>query len=417
MRALTARFARGALALGLLLLAAAAGCGGGPQHGRVMIMVPWSGDEFRAFYSVVQKFQAKTGIHVDFEVTRAQTQQLDAAVAAGAPPDLAMVPSIGAIDRYVQERRLRPLDVATGTYAQPFRGLATVEDKVYAVPVKADVKSLVWYDPADFAGPKPTLASLLESARSDPRAWCLGLASGPTSGWPGADWIADILLAQGNGDTYKQWLSGDLKWATPQVGSAWTTWRSLVGGSVAGSSTRQFGEAARGMTAAPATCRLDHGTMSAMSFPAALSPGTNYDYVTSSPNRRLEVSADFVGMFTGNPNATALIDYLAGAEAQRIWVNALGGYALSADSRVPLAAYDNPVQQAIATMLQPHSGYTLCFSAADTMTPDLSAAFYRAVLDYATGAEQLPNLLAGLDKVQYRHDSPVPPGSLCASRT
>lgn len=424
MKAVLARLACCALVLGLL--PAAAGCGSRVQQRGVTVMVPWSDGEFQAFYSVVKTFEGETGIRVDVQVTRALTQQLDAAVAADAPPDLAMLPSVGAIREYVKDQRLRPLDVDIGAYVEPFRDLATEGGEVYAVPVKADVKSLIWYNPAATAEPPGVaLPDLLAISRENPRAWCVGLASGPTSGWPGADWIADIVLAQGGVEVYQNWLAGRLQWTAPQVQAAWRTWRSLVGGSLDGASTLPFDKAAAGMFGGAAKekhgdsrrpgCSLGHGALSAMHFSAEEKPLSDYAYVTSSPERRLEVSADFVGMFTNNPSAAALITYLSGRKAQQAWGNNVPlGYAISANGQV--TRYGNEVQQRIAKLLQSKRGYTLCFGAADAMRPDVSAAFYRAVLDYATSGENLPKLLKGLDKIQRdRGSSPVPSSKLCAT--
>lgn len=417
-RTLAGRLVRAALALGLLLTAAACG-GGSGGHQRVTIMVPWSGAEFRAFYQVVKKFERDTGIGVDVQVTRATTQQLDAAVAAHAPPDLAVLSSVGAIDGYAASGELHPLGLSLDGFVEPFRGLATVGGTVYAVPVKADVKSLIWYDPAaGGSAPPQRPADLRELSRRDPHAWCLGLASGPTSGWPGADWIADILLGRGDTDGYEQWLSGELPWSSAKVTAAWTAWRQQVADSASGAAATEFADAAAGMRPPHPTCSFAHGGLAAMGFTAEQTPGRDYDYVPFSPDGRLEVSADFVGMFTtGNPSATALLRYLATDDAQRLWVNQPLGYALSADSRVTPAAYrDNPVQRRIAAILQPHSGSTLCFSAADVLPPDVSAAFYRAVLRYTTGAEPLPDLLTGLDAVQKAQSrSLVHPAGLCAA--
>lgn len=418
---LRARLTRCAVALGVLLAVSACG-GGSGGHGEVTVMVPWSGDEFQAFYSAVKKFEGDTGITVDVEITRAQTQQLDAAVAAGAPPDLAMLPSVGAIERYARigspQTRLRPLDPAmTKDYAQPFRGLGTVDGKVYAVPVKADVKSLIWYDPAVTAsGPRPQLSALTALSGPSSPTWCLGLASGPTSGWPGADWIADILLEQ-DGKDYPTWVSGGLTngWRSATVEHAWTRWRSLVADSLRSASEQDFAGAADGMFQSPARCFLAHGALGAMGFPTTANPKKPYAFVAPERGRPLEVSADFVGRFTDNPAATKLIAWLSSAEGQRAWAGADKSFAISADSRVSAADYRTPVQGRIAAMLAPRSGYTLCFSAADAMQPDVSAAFYRAVLDYATGTP-LASLLSGLDDVQHAQHGgpPVPPGSLCA---
>lgn len=424
----TARLVRCALVLGLLLAAAA--CGSGPGgHREVTVMVPWSGDEFQAFYAAIKQFEGKTGITVDVEITRAQTQQLDAAVAAGAPPDLAMLPSVGAIDRYAHadsgRSRLRPLDSSvTKDYAQPFRDLGKVGGTVYAVPVKADVKSLIWYDPAAIgSAPPATLSALQARSRTSSATWCLGLASGPTSGWPGADWIADILLEQDPKD-YAAWVSGTLPggWQSPKIKAAWEAWHSLVAGSLGddAAAEQEFASAASKMFPPAASCSLAHGALGAMGFPADANPVRQYAFVPPALGRPLEVSADFVGRFTDNPAATKLITWLSSDTGQRAWVHAARSFAISADSRVPASAYRTAVQGRIAGMLQLRSGYTLCFSAADAMEPDVSAAFYRAVLDYATGAD-VTSLLGGLNAVQQAapstqtHQPPVPASSLCAA--
>ncbi len=414
-RALSARFAR--VALALVLLAVVAGCGGGPRNDSVTILVPWKGAEFDAFYGIVKRFHDRTGIDVDVEVTRALNQQLDAAVKAGDPPDLAVLSSPGLIDQYASGKKLQQLDVDSAVYPEPFRGLTTVGGRVYAVPVKADVKSLIWYDPAVLRNP-PTAAlpalEALSATRGD--LWCLGLESGPTSGWPGADWIADVLLARHGPDAYEKWLTGGAQWSSQWIRDAWTEWVNLMRGSTAQASVTTSGDAALGMTAAPPGCLLDHGALAAMGFGPKLRQGRDYAYVKPSTATPLEVSADFVGMFTAhNPSALKFITYLSGTEAQTAWVKATGGFAISADSRVGLGAYPPGVQRSIASLLRPDSGYRLCFSAADTMEPDLSAAFYRAVLDFVNAPGTLTRLLGGLDKIQKAAgSSPVPGGKICS---
>ncbi|MFI9566048.1 extracellular solute-binding protein [Streptomyces rishiriensis] len=400
MRRPTAPLVRCILVLGLLLASAACG---EPADSEVTIMVPWSGKEFEAFHAVVEAFErSHPGIHVEPEVTRALTRQLDAAVAADAKPDLAVLPSVGAIAKYQQQGVLRRLDVDTSDYVQPFRGLGMHTtpgtkgtpgtNDVYAVPVKADVKSLVWYDVAATAPKPPADWSALRSRRY---TWCLGLESGPTSGWPGADWIADLLLAEKGTkgvDDYTAWASGKALWDAGPVHRAWTAWGELVGSAREGAAKSGFDEAAKKMPG----CTLGHGSLAAMSFDAARVKERAYMYVVPS-GRTLQVSADFVGKFTGNESADEFIAYLASTEAQRMWVNR-PGFALSADRQVVVKDYDDAVQGGIAGMLHT-SANTLCFSAADAMDPDVSAAFYRAVLEYADGAAEGP-LLQALDKVQ-----------------
>jgi alpha-glucoside transport system substrate-binding protein len=399
-----------AAALGLL--AATAGCGSGPQANTVTIMIPWSGTEFGVFYDgVIKPFEEKSGIHVDVEVTRAQDQQLNAAVAAGNPPDLAVLPSAGEVSQYAQ-KELQQLDVDPKAYVEPFRGLMMVGGKVYAIPVKADVKSLIWYDPAFMPHPPTTLPALLALSARKGNLWCLGLASGPTSGWPGADWIADILLAKYGAAEYENWLTSKPDWTAPQIKDAWTTWRILVGRSLPGALATAFNGAAGGMTNNPPTCYLAHGALSAMGFSA----GADHNYELFSASR-LEVSADFVGMFAAhNPSATALLRYLSGKDAQTAWVKAEDSGAFSADSDVQPADYPSGIRRDIATLFQPNAHHTLCFTAADTMKPDLSIAFYRAVMKYASGSLSLKTILTDLDTIQEKAGSPpIPPADICTS--
>ncbi|MGW2613844.1 ABC transporter substrate-binding protein [Streptomyces sp. NPDC001500] len=388
MRRLTTPLVRCALALGLLLAPVACGT---PEKSRVTIMVPWSGEEFQAFSAVVEAFEAThPGIKVDPEVTRALNEQLDAAVAADAKPDLAVLPSVGAIAEYQKDGVLKKLDVDTSDYVQPFRGLGMPGERgdVYAVPVKADVKSLVWYDAGATHDPPRSWADL--PARHD--RWCLGLESGPTSGWPGADWIADLLLATYGRAAYTTWASGKAPWDEGPVLGAWTAWGDLVGSALEGAARTGFKAAVKKMPA----CSLGHGSLAAMDFDADRVKRRGYRYVPP-PGRTLQVSADFVGKFTGNESADEFIAYLAGAEAQRIWVKQ-PGFALSADRQVTVEDYAYAVQGEVAAMLHT-SANTLCFSAADAMDPDVSAAFYRAVMEYADGTSE-GALLRALDKVQ-----------------
>ncbi|EGX55710.1 ABC transporter substrate-binding protein [Streptomyces zinciresistens K42] len=412
MRRTAALALRWVLALALLLAAAACGA---PER-RITIMVPWSDDEFRAFHSVVAAFEKESGITVDIQVTRDLTQQLDAAVAAGAPPDLAVLPSVAAMQAYAGSR-LKALDIGTEAFVEPFRGLGMEKGKVYAVPVKADVKTLVWYGPR-VDGELPRSWSALAKR---PERWCLGLESGPTSGWPGADWIADLLLADGGVGAYEKWLAGGVKWDSEPVRRAWTSWRDLVGASLDGAASRPFRTATAGLTKPRPACSLSHGALSATDFGQdAVRRGT-YRFTTPTPDV-LQVSADFVGKFTadGDPDSAAadrLIAYLASRRGQQAWVDAPTSYALSAHKQV--TRYDNSdTQRRAAAMLR--SAATLCFTAADAMDPDVSAAFYRAVLDYARGAERDPTaLLRSLDRVQSRmgHSPPALTERLCHTPT
>ncbi len=411
MRTLRSRLALCAALAGLL--AGSAACSS-PAQDTVTIMVPWSGTEFDAFYSLVQQFQKQhPSIKIEYLATRAQSEQLDAAVQAGHPPDLAVVPSIGTVGEYIHPANGRTGlarlggdgNIDPSAFFEPFRGLMTLDGGVYVVPIKADVKSLIWYDSARSAAPPTTPDALraLSAERSD--VWCLGLDSGATSGWPGADAIADLVLEKDGADAYAGWLSGTTSWSSSQVRDAWSTWYGFIrksdGDQPTKALTTPFGDATGSM--ASGGCSYAHGALTAMGFPAKQVADGVYDFASPSAGVPLQVSADFLGMFaTDNPGAKLLLDYLAEKSTQQAWVNYPGADAFSAESAVAPSAYPTPVQQRIAALLQPNAGRTLCFSIADAMQPNLAAAFYQAVTAYVAepSALSLTTLLGELDRVR-----------------
>jgi alpha-glucoside transport system substrate-binding protein len=394
-----------ALLLALGLGAACAACGGAAQDQAVTIMVPWSvgTGEYAAFAAVTDRFEAETGIQVRPQVTRAVAQQLDADLSARNPPDLVDLPSPGAVEQYEAEGHLRPVTVDLSAYDQPWRGLAESAGTVYAVPVKADVKSLIWYNTNAVTSP-PASWNALQDISGHGTPWCLGLASGSTSGWPGADWVADLLLSRHQAGDYTKWLAGQLSWQSAEVTDAWQTWGTLmrhgaaVDGGIKGALFTQFNNAARGM--ATGGCQLEHGALSA----TGLTSTAGYGYVVlpsvSGAAAPMMVSGDFMGLFTSNPDARKFLTYLASDEAQRLWVRQAGGHAFSADSAVPPAAYPPGVQRQIAGLLQPSTGTALCFDAGDMMVPDMSTAFQQAALRYINNHSTLAALLRGLQKTQ-----------------
>jgi alpha-glucoside transport system substrate-binding protein len=389
--------------LALSLCAAAAGCAGTSRGDAVTILVPWGTKtpEYNAFISVVTPFEQKNHVQFTVESSRAATQQLDADLAAHDLPDLVDLPSPAAVDQYKSE--LKPLTIDLSSYDQPWRGLGELgTGTVYAVPVKADVKSLIWYRTSILRSP-PTSWTALENLSRHGTPWCLGLASGSTSGWPGADWVADILLSRYHATAYENWLDGQLRWTSADVKYAWNTWGELmrdgagINGGAAAALQTEFNDAQDEI--ASGGCELQHGALSA----TGLTSTSGYDYVPfpsiSGAASPILVSGDFMGLFTDNPNARRLLAYLATAQAQTAWVQH-GGYAFSADQAVKPLAYPRGVQQQIAGLFQPTHSSMLCFSAEDMMQPDMTTAFEQAVLDYVDSPVHLQTLLNGMQHTQ-----------------
>jgi len=403
--------------------------------GSVNVLASWTGAEEGAFRSVLQKFTDETGITVNYTGNRALNQVLLADIQNGKPPDVAVLPSVGELARYIRSGDVQPVDGIFGAHptdsysAQWLQLLQAGMGKLYAVPVKADLKSIVWYNPAAFPYERPTTWGQLTAIGDDLRAngktpWCVGMGATTASGFPGTDWIEDILLNQSGPDVYHQWAAGNLAWTSPEVRQAWTTWGEIVAqpGFVRGGPTAalltEFSDAGKSMFANPPGCSLEHQASFIMggyrNVPGPdgnlIQPGTGFDFfpfpafdANAAGVEPTEVSADLAAMFQPSENARMLMTYLASEKGQAVWP--LRGTAFSANKKLlEQNVYTDPVSLKIAETLT--SMDTLCFDASDLMPAKMSDAFFRAVLEYIADPGRLDGLLDSLEKVRtgIQHD-------------
>ncbi|KUL20864.1 extracellular solute-binding protein [Streptomyces regalis] len=365
----------------------------------VTILGPWTDNQEKQFEQVLRSF----GIPFDYQGTAAQREVLLSKVQSGEPPDIAIMPGVGELAEYEDQGLLTELDGLYGEeeYAAPWKSAGKTSGHVYWVPVKADVKSVVWYRESDEPAGSP---APLES-------WCIGMGDDGASGWPGSDWIEDLVLQRSGPDTYGRWALGQEKWTGEPVRAAWEAWAGLL---------RQNREAAklalltdhRGLPgehgllfsgSGSGGCSLEHQGSFARSFydgkPAALTdsapllPGGPY------PVRAHEVTGDFAALFSDRSQARNLIEKLASREGQRTWAEFSDVF--SANRHVP--AKDGPLGRAIADRLigkRPR-----CLDASDVMAPAVRDAFYEAaLLTIARAADEadldIPGLLKDLQRVQ-----------------
>ncbi|WP_377268763.1 ABC transporter substrate-binding protein [Peterkaempfera sp. SMS 1(5)a] len=389
--------------------------------GTVSLLASWTGEEERVFRTVLDAFTADTGIRVDYQGSSAQREILLGEVQSGTEPDIAVLPSPGELADYAIAGHLRPLGPVLGAELQEYSGTwiprLTVggREDVYWVPVKADVKSLVWYDAQRHPGrPRDRLAALAAQGGQ----WCVGMGSDATSGWPGTDWVEDILLQQAGKGAYQSWATGHGSWTSDAVRRAWQTWHDLLTGSGATQVpeavlTTDYRDAGKGMFAASPTCALEHqASFIRAGYPTAggqpaVSRG---DFLPSSEviphadraTAAREVSGDLAGMFRDTPEARRLMTYLASAAAQQAWAENTAAdqiRPLSVNTRVPSSVYrTDPVTTHVAQALRDPG--TTCYDASDAMPPAMRDAFQRAVLEYLAGVRPLDDLLTQLNHVR-----------------
>ena len=176
----------------------------------VTMMGVWGGQELEAFQEVMAAFTEKTGIKVQFEGTRDLPTLLQTRIAAGNPPDVAAIPGPGAMKEYVEQGALIDLNKSLDAKLleedinDAWIELGTYKGGLYALTFAADIKSLVWYRPAEFAAKGyevPTTWAEMEALMDKMVAngdtpWAIGLESGAASGWPATDWMKTLCCAQ-----------------------------------------------------------------------------------------------------------------------------------------------------------------------------------------------------------------------------
>jgi alpha-glucoside transport system substrate-binding protein len=442
---LPARFAgrpaRRLAAICLTLVLAAAGlssCSGDRSAGVVSVLGPWTDTEEEAsFRAVIKQFETSHRIHVRYEGVRDLDAVLTGRLRSGTPPDLVVLPSPGKVKDLSDSGDLRSLDPAPDPvldraqmvqqYSSAWLRLGQYQGRQKAIVVKATLKGLVWYSPPAFraAGYQPPtdwnglvgLTRRIRAAGGTP--WCLGLEDSSASGWPGTDWVEDILLHQAGPDVYQRWSRGELSWASPEIRRAWQTWGALVAapgavpGGPLGALLTNFGDAGYGMFGNPHRCVLDHSPSFITEFyqrnhhDPPLVPGKDFDaFLLPRPDGRYtfaqEVAGDLLGMFRDTPPARRLVRYLATPAAQRVWVGR--GGAISPNRLVPAAAYRDPVSGKVAQIAV--NATDVHFDASDLMRPTMKTAFYQAVLAYVSDPgrfsdqHQLDGLLADLERVR-----------------
>jgi alpha-glucoside transport system substrate-binding protein len=391
-------------------------------NGSVTLLANWTGNDETLFRRhVIEPFEAKEHIHVLYQGSSAESQVLDADVEAGTPPDVAVLPGPGELANYAKESQLQPLDglIDANDFYAPWApkvsGGPGAGVHNYWLPIKTDLKSAVWY-------PKGMPAAQRTAAAADPGAWCLGMVSGATSGWPATDWIEDILLQQAGPAVYDRWATGKLSWRDPRVERAWRTWGEMVGAGqdkyVAPALKRGYETVSRASTVKGGPrCTLEHQS-SFIRADSGWSHGgdavrTDADFLHSkdlipgphAAQDAWEVSGDLAAMLHGTSQARKLIRYLARPDVQQAWSLAQSGF--SADSKVHKSAYDtDPVTyKAAGTLSAP--GTVRCYDASDAMPAVMRDAFQRAAVRFLAEPSTLEEQLKILDGVSGREAAMV----------
>jgi alpha-glucoside transport system substrate-binding protein len=413
--------AKGAVTAAALLLVVAA-CGSSTSSGsakEVTVIGTWGGDEQKNFLAMVAPWEQQTGNKVKYTGTRDINTVLTTGVASGVLPDLAGLPGPGQMAQYATAGALKPLDgvldlpVYQSETAPALTELGKAPDgKTYGVFIKAAVKGQIWYNPKvhDYAPPPATWDELKSQAAANKgnaaAIWCLRLGSGAASGWPGTDWIEDIVLRQAGAATYNDWWAGKVKWTDPKIKAAFQTYLDDVVANIADpveavDPTKDFSGAGDPLFTDPPGCVVFHQASFITGLGAFKDLKAEVDYnffpfpdIDPANAGAVEGAGDLFGMFHDTDAAKSLIKYLVTAPAQDIWVKA--GGALSANKNA--TSYPDNISKRSAEMLT--NAKIFAFDASDLMPSAMNQAFWTAMLDVTKDPSSLDSVLAKLDETQ-----------------
>jgi alpha-glucoside transport system substrate-binding protein len=325
------------------------------------------------------------------------------------------VPQPGLLATLAQTGKLKAVPAAASAnvdkyYSAAWKALGTVGGKFYAAPLDADVKSLVWYSPKTFAAKGYTvpttwdqLIALSDKIAADnpggtTKPWCQGFSSGAQSGWPGTDWLEDVMLRLNGPSVFDQWVSHKIAFnsapvtaALAKVGEILKNPKYVNGGlgDVSSIATTTFQDAGQGIL--KGSCYLHrqsafYGSL----FPKGtdLSPtGDAYAFyfpsIDPAKGKPVLGSGDFVAAFSDRPEVAAFQAYLTSPD----WVNikAKAGGWLNPNSGLNAASLGSPVDKLAEAILQDKST-TVRFDGSDSMPAAVgSGSFLKGMVDWITG--------------------------------
>jgi len=411
------------LSLGLVLSGTVTAFG----QEKVTFATSFGGAELDVFKSLMKQFEEDTGIKVEVQpVSRNMKTALGSRVAGGNPPDMANVPNPGLMNNFARQGDLASLDWFKETeladkMAGGFIGSGSYKGTLYGMIPAASVKSLVWYNKNVFEEEgyeiPETVGELLklqnEMLSDGYTPWAFGLESGAATGWPGTDWLEDIMLRSAGTDVYDKWVNHDIPWTDPRVAQAFRVFDLFINGDTVmggrkAALTINFGDSAQyilpGEGQDKPRALMHRQATFIQDFIKDARPdakvGEDYDtfifpsFGKGSPP--ILFAGDLFIAFNDKPEVRELIKYFASADIQQKWVEENPGR-LAVNVDVPLSAYPNDTLRGAAQALK--EAETARFDGSDSMNSAVgSGSFWTGVVNYVQGSKTLDQVLKNIEK-------------------
>jgi alpha-glucoside transport system substrate-binding protein len=416
------------------LALAMVGCGGddggggtAKGDGQLTVFSLWGGSEQEAFQKVLDQFTKNTGIKTKYESARDFLPVIRTRLAAGNPPEVAIIPRPGVVAELARDDSLIPLedlgldpDKINENYSDTWTSLATVDDKLYGVVAKANSKSLIWYKPTSFQQngfqiPKTwdelmTITEKYKSMGKDP--WAVG-AQGRDNSWTLTDWFENIYARQAGKDNYTKLFNGDLAFNDQTVKDTLNTMTSVIndkyvaGGIDTALAIGFVDGIGRVFSKNPvAEMYMEGGFVGGIALGQvnpSLKIGTDIDSfpwpeIKAENGNPLVGGGDVASAFVNDEDAAKLIEYLSTPEAGDIWVST--GAIASPNEGVNSSDYPNELVSKEAEQLK--SAKSFLFDGSDLLPGTLGQEFGTLLQQIVKNPDNMNGLLdayqAGAEK-------------------
>jgi len=392
-----------------------------------------TGSEADLLQQSFDSFTADTGIKVEYTGDKGFEGNIVTKVTGGDAPDIAIVPQPGLLQTLIGTGDVvaAPSGVETqvdANWSADWKTYGTVDGTFYAAPMLANVKGYVWYSPAKFAEwgvEVPTtwdeLLTLTQTIqeKTGSAPWCAGFESGTASGWPGTDWIEDLVLRQSGTEVYDNWVAGDVKFTDQPIADAFTAVGDILlnpdyvnagFGDVASINSTAFADVAAQV--ANGTCALTHqASFLSSNFldvqtadgatPEVAPDGDVYAFVLpglTAGESQVEAGGEFVAAFNDNDATAKVQEFMATADFANARVK-LGGV-ISANKNADASLASSAFLTDAMELLQ-NDSTTVRFDASDLMPATVgSGSFWKGMVDWIDGKDQatvLSDIQAGYE--------------------
>lgn len=374
----------------------------------VSIYTPITDAEADSYEAAWAPFVECTGIQVMYEGSNEFEAQIEVRVSGGDAPDIAAFPQPGLMARYQDQMVPASPELqarATEGWSEDWLQYGSFDGELYAQPLSANLKSLVWYSPTFFAEngyEVPTtwddLIALSDTiAGGDMKPWCAGIDSGDATGWPVTDWVEDMLLRESGGDVYDQWVNHEIPFNDPQIVAAVDKAGSILKnedymnggyGDVSSMTGVSFEEG--GLPIASGDCAMHRqASFYSAQWPDTVTVGPDADVFAfhlpgnSADETPLLGGGEYVAAFRDAPEVDAFRQYLASP----LFANArmkTGPWASAHSGADPANAADPLMQMTVELFQDPEAEFR--FDGSDLMPGDIgSKAFFEQMTDWIKG--------------------------------